>query len=84
MKIAAYLKTRQKIIDKALDSYLPGENEYPREIHKAMRYSMFTGGKRVRPILTLASCEACGGNIKEAIPAACAVEIIHTYSGIRS
>lgn len=80
MDTAVYLKMRQKLIDAALGSYLPGENEYPREIHKAMRYSIFTGGKRVRPILTLASCEACGGNIKEAMVAACAVEIVHTYS----
>lgn len=80
MKMTSYLKSRQKMIDAALDSCLPGENEYPREIHRAMRYSIFTGGKRVRPILTLASCEACGGDIKEAMAAACAVEIVHTYS----
>ena len=80
MKLRDYLRSRQKLIDAALDSYMPGENEYPREIHKAMRYSVFSGGKRVRPILVLAACEACGGNIKEAMAPACAIEMIHTYS----
>jgi len=80
LKTAVYLKKRQKMVDKALDLYLPGENEYPVEIHKAMRYSIFTGGKRIRPILALASCEACGGNITEAMPIACAIEMVHAYS----
>ena len=80
MKITGYLKARQKLVDAALDSYLPAENEYPKEIHRAMRYSVFSGGKRVRPILTLASCEACGGNLKGAVAAACAVEMVHAYS----
>lgn len=80
MNITGYLRTKQKIIDAAMDSYLPGENDYPRQIHKAMRYSVFSGGKRVRPILVIASCEACGGDIKEAMPIACAVEMVHTYS----
>lgn len=80
MKISEYLKRRKKIIDSALDLYLPQGSEYPKIIHKAMRYSVFPGGKRIRPILLLASCETCGGNIKEALPAACAIEMIHTYS----
>lgn len=80
MKIAEYLKNRSKIIDAALDSYLPRDTDYPKAIHKAMRYSVFSGGKRIRPILVLASCEACGGKIKEILPVACAIEMIHTYS----
>ncbi|MDD4879726.1 MAG: polyprenyl synthetase family protein, partial [Candidatus Omnitrophica bacterium] len=80
MKITGYLKARQKLIDAALDSCLPSEKEYPKEIHRAMRYSVFSGGKRVRPILTLAACEVCGGNVKGAVAAACAVEMVHTYS----
>jgi len=75
-----YLQSRQKIIDRALDRYLPKENVRPATIHKAMRYSLFAGGKRLRTILTLASAEACGGKIQNALPLACAMECIHTYS----
>ncbi len=80
MKISEYLKSRSKIVDEALDSYLPRDTDYPKAIHKAMRYSIFSGGKRIRPILVLASCEACGGKVKEALPVACAIEMLHTYS----
>lgn len=80
MKIPEYLKNRGKVIDAALDSYLPRDTDYPKAIHRAMRYSAFSGGKRIRPILVLASCEACGGKIKEALPVACAIEMLHTYS----
>ncbi len=79
-RVAGYLKRRKRLIDAALDQYLPRASEYPQVIHEAMRYSVFPGGKRIRPILVLASCEACGGNMKEALPAACAIEMIHTYS----
>jgi geranylgeranyl diphosphate synthase, type II len=75
-----YLRTRQKKIDRALDRYLPKANTKPATLHKAMRYSLFAGGKRLRPILCLAAAEACGGNISDALPLACAVECIHTYS----
>jgi len=80
IRVGGYLKKRKKLIDSALNLYLPKESEYPQVINKAMRYSVFPGGKRIRPILLLASCEACGGDAKEALPAACAIEIIHTYS----
>src|ERR1043166_333585 len=80
MNLGAYLKARQKIIDRALDRFLPKASAKPRTIHKAMRYSMFAGGKRLRPILCLAAAEACGGKTSAALPAACAVECIHTYS----
>jgi geranylgeranyl diphosphate synthase, type II len=75
-----YLEARKKIIDEALDSYLPGEDQYPPEIFKAVRYSLFAGGKRIRPILCLAAAEAVGGDVDQAMPVACALELIHTYS----
>src|SRR5437660_2109737 len=80
MNLKSYLKSRQKKIDRALDRYLPKENVKPTTIHKAMRYSLFAGGKRLRPILCLAAAEACGGKIDNALPLACAMECIHTYS----
>src|SRR5690242_15415796 len=80
MNLKTYLRGRQKIIDRALDRYLPKENVRPATIHRAMRYSLFAGGKRLRPILTLAAAEACGGKIEKAMPLACAMECIHTYS----
>src|SRR6184192_4005701 len=80
MQLRSYLAARQKKIDQALDRYLPKENVRPATIHKAMRYSLFAGGKRLRPILCLAAAEACGGKIDNALPLACAMECIHTYS----
>jgi geranylgeranyl diphosphate synthase, type II len=80
VNLKSYLKSRQRIIDRALDGYLPKEGVRPATIHKAMRYSLFAGGKRLRPILTLAAAEACGGKIDNALPLACAMECIHTYS----
>jgi geranylgeranyl diphosphate synthase, type II len=80
MDLKAYLRSRQRKIDRALDRYLPGANTKPATLHKAMRYSLFAGGKRLRPILCLAATEACRGNIDDALPLACALECIHTYS----
>ena len=80
MELKAYLATRQKEVDRALDRFLPKESAKPATIHKAMRYSLFAGGKRLRPILCLAAAEACGGKTAAALPLACAVECIHTYS----
>ena len=80
MNVKGYLKSRQQVIDRALDRYLPKTNVKPPTIHKAMRYSLFAGGKRLRPILCLAAGEACGGKIDNALPLACALECIHTYS----
>jgi len=75
-----YLQARVKLIDRALDSHLPRATAKPATLHKAMRYSLFAGGKRLRPILCLAAAEACGGSPDAALPHACAVECIHTYS----
>ena len=75
-----FLSTRTEAVNRALDQFLPAEKTKPATIHKAMRYSLFAGGKRMRPALCLAAAEACGGSDKDAMPMACAVECIHTYS----
>jgi geranylgeranyl diphosphate synthase type II len=80
MDLKRYLAARQKEVDRALDRFLPKASTRPATIHKAMRYSLFAGGKRLRPILCLAATEACGGKIAAALPLACGVECIHTYS----
>ena len=80
MELKRYLIARQKEVDRALDRFLPKASTPPATIHKAMRYSLFAGGKRLRPILCLAAAEACGGKIGAALPLACAIECIHTYS----
>src|SRR5215471_11287316 len=80
MNLKAYLRARQREIDRALDGYLPIASTRPTTLHRAMRYSLFAGGKRLRPILCLAAAEACRGKISDALPLACALECIHTYS----
>jgi geranylgeranyl diphosphate synthase type II len=80
MSLKEYLRERQALIEKALNGYLPRASAKPATIHKAMRYSLLAGGKRLRPVLALAAAEACGGSTEKALPAACAVECIHTYS----
>jgi len=67
-------------VNLALDRFLPKAATKPATIHQAMRYSLFAGGKRIRPALCLAASMACGGNESAAMPLACAVECIHTYS----
>src|SRR6188472_3771304 len=67
-------------VNAALDAFLPSEKTKPATIHKAMRYSLFAGGKRMRPALCLAAAAACGGSERRAMPLACAIECIHTYS----
>jgi geranylgeranyl diphosphate synthase, type II len=69
-----------RLVDEAMDQFLPAAITSPPTIHEAMRYSLFAGGKRLRPVLVLAAAEACGGSQAAALPAACAVECIHTYS----
>ncbi len=75
-----YARKRAKMIDQALNQWIPSARTKPATIHQAMRHSLFAGGKRVRPILALAAAEACGGREQDAMPLACAVECIHTYS----
>ena len=67
-------------VEAALEAALPPESAWPETIHRAVRYSLFAGGKRIRPVLVLAAGEAAGGARAELVPLACAVEMIHTYS----
>jgi geranylgeranyl diphosphate synthase type II len=76
----AYLDSTCEFVNGHLDRVLPGEDVSPETLHKAMRYSVFAGGKRLRPALVLASAEAVGGSREDAVAPACAVEMIHTYS----
>lgn len=80
MEFKNYLEDKKNIIDKALDEFLPPENKSPFIIHQAMRYSVFSGGKRIRPILTLITAELLDQEIEKVISAACGIELIHTFS----
>ena len=78
--LETYLHTQQERLETALDHYLPAPDAPPATLSEAMRYSVFAGGKRVRPILLLAATEAVGGDGEAVLPAACAMEFVHTYS----
>ena len=78
--LAGYVSVRREMVEAALDQYLPAESAAPETLHKAMRYSVFSGGKRFRPVLCMAVCEACGGEVGGVMPVACAIELVHTYS----
>jgi geranylgeranyl diphosphate synthase type II len=80
MDFKEYIKKKREIVNQALDKYLPDENKEPKSLHQAMRYSVFAGGKRLRPILAMASFEAANGKGRGILPVACALEMIHTYS----
>lgn len=75
-----YLKQQTDAVNATLDALLPSAGERPVKLHEAMRYSLFAGGKRLRPALCMAACEACGGTSQYALPAACALELLHTYT----
>ncbi len=79
-KTAAYMAARGPRIEAALEAALPHGGALPGPLHEAMRYSLFAGGKRIRPLVVLASAEAVGGDPDPVLPVACAVELIHTYS----
>ena len=74
------LKEKVKIVDEYMDKFLPPEDRYPDIISRAMRYSVFAGGKRLRPIMVMEACRAFGGDTEKVMPFACAIEMIHTYS----
>ncbi len=76
--LKSYLNQRREIVEAALDASI--EVIYPEKIYEAMRYSLMAGGKRLRPILCLATCELMGGTVEMAMPTACALEMIHTMS----
>jgi len=79
-RAASEMEERRRRVDAALDRFLPAEDAWPPTIHRAMRYSLFAGGKRIRPLLALAAADAAGGGEEDVLPFACAVEMIHTYS----
>ena len=79
-KLKTYFARKSVIVDRHLGRLLPPNGKYPVSIHKAMRYSIFAGGKRLRPILAVAAFELCGGKGERVYPAACALEMMHTFS----
>ncbi len=78
--LKAYLEERSRLVENALDLYMPAKDTLPSELHSSMRYSVFAGGKRIRPVLMMAACEAVGGRTADVLPAACAIEMLHSYS----
>ncbi|MDH5662193.1 MAG: polyprenyl synthetase family protein, partial [Elusimicrobiota bacterium] len=78
--IEKYLKQKRVAIEATLDRLLHSPRKYPPIIHQAMRYAVFGKGKRLRPVLLIAAAEACGGKASDVLPAACAIEMIHSYS----
>ena len=75
-----YLERSREKVDQALEDLMPGEASHPARLVSAMRHSLFAGGKRIRPILVMAAARAAGGKEEAALTAACAVELVHTYS----
>jgi geranylgeranyl diphosphate synthase, type II len=75
-----FFASRTALVDRALKRHLLPARSVPPKVHEAMRYSVFAGGKRLRPVLCLAAAELCGGKARAVLPAACALELIHTYS----
>lgn len=80
LNLQEYLVERRVLVDKALDEMIPGEDNEPAVLHRAMRYSLFAGGKRIRPILALAAGEVVGEAPEVLLPLAAALECVHTYS----
>jgi geranylgeranyl diphosphate synthase type II len=74
------MKEKQELVNIILDRYLPRKDEYPKTIHKAMRYSIFAGGKRIRPYLTMTTYEMYRKTVEKIVPVAAAIEMLHTYS----
>jgi len=80
MDLKRYLAAKAAEVDAAMDVFLPKAGKRPGTIHEAMRYAVFAGGKRLRPVLCLSAAEACGGEVSKAMAPACAIELMHTYS----
>ncbi len=78
--VAAYLASRKADVERTLERLVPHPDVWPEKLHRAVRHSLFAGGKRLRPTLCLAAAEALGGDIEAILPAACGLEMIHTYS----
>lgn len=79
-EVKTYLRLQQRRVDAQLENLMPPADTYPEVVHEAMRYSLFAGGKRVRPALALATAEALDGDEETSLQLACALELIHTYS----
>jgi len=80
LDIVEYLKGKKRVIDEALEKIIPKETDFPQSLHRAMRYTLFPGGKRIRPILAMTAYEVAGGKGNGILPFACGLELIHTYS----
>lgn len=80
MTVDQFLKAQQQVVDRTLDNWVPAESTPPENLHKAMRYSLFAGGKRIRPLLCIAAARAVAGDCAGIENAACTLELIHTYS----
>lgn len=80
MDLKTYLKEKKIVVDEALNAYFPDDEGPASDLIKAMKYSLFAGGKRLRPILCMAGAEAVDGDGKDVLAFACALELIHTYS----
>ena len=80
MNLREYLAQQQRLVDAELDRLVPPDSTSPETIHRAMRYSLFAGGKRIRPILCMEAAHTAGGDAPSAVACACSLELIHTYS----
>jgi len=80
VNLRAYLERRQRLVNRALERFVPPEPAQPKGLAEGMRYSLFSGGKRIRPILLMAAAESVGGRARAVLPYACGMEMIHTYS----
>ena len=80
MDLKTYIRDCGASVNAALEKFLPEEDILPENLHKAMKYSVMAGGKRIRPVLMMAACETVGGEVDRVVPVACSMEMIHTYS----
>lgn len=78
--LADFIQSARPLIEQAMDKAVPSAKTRPQVLHKAMRHSLFAGGKRLRPLLVLAAAQSCGGDIESALPLAVATECLHTFS----
>jgi len=80
LSVSDYLAARKADVERALEDLVPAADVWPSSLHRAIRHSLFAGGKRLRPILAVAAAETLGGDVAAILPAACGLEMIHTYS----
>jgi geranylgeranyl diphosphate synthase type II len=79
-RIEDYLEERKTLVERALEKFMPRPSGLAGDVIRAMNYSLFAGGKRIRPVLCIAGAEAVGGSADHVLPVACAIELIHSYS----